>query len=122
MSSVQVLERDGRPAFAILPWEEYEKLRADAEMALDVRAYDAAKLEAADQERLPAAMVDQLLDGENPVLVWRRHRALSRGQLATKAGLTAARLGELEEGAPAAGGEELGRLAAALEVEVEDLS
>ncbi|MCP4662488.1 MAG: helix-turn-helix transcriptional regulator [bacterium] len=121
MSRVQVLERDGKPAFAVLPWEQYQKLCADAEMAMDVRAYDVAKAEAAGQERLPDALVGRLLNDESPILVWREHRGLSRDQLAVKAGLTLSRLADLEEDPEAAADEELRLLAAALDLDLEDL-
>ncbi len=39
----QIIEKDGRPEFAVLPYEEYVRLIKEAEMLLDIRDYDAAK-------------------------------------------------------------------------------
>ena len=50
--SVQVIERDGKPEWAVIPYEEYERLVEEAEMLQDVRAYDEAKKAIADGEEL----------------------------------------------------------------------
>jgi hypothetical protein len=41
--NVQIIEKDGQPEWAIIPYAEYERLREDAEMLQDVRAYDEAR-------------------------------------------------------------------------------
>lgn len=38
----EIIERKGKP-FAVVPLKEFERLRHDAEMLDDIRAYDAAK-------------------------------------------------------------------------------
>lgn len=62
----------------------------------DVRAYDAAKrrLATGEDELIPATFADRLLDGENPVRVWREYRGLSIRELAGKVGMTAAYLAD----------------------------
>jgi PHD/YefM family antitoxin component YafN of YafNO toxin-antitoxin module len=37
--SVQVIEKNGKPEWAVLPYDEYERLVEEAEMLQDVRAY-----------------------------------------------------------------------------------
>jgi hypothetical protein len=41
--NVQVIEKGGKPEWAVIPYEEYERLLEAIEMAEDVRAYDEAK-------------------------------------------------------------------------------
>src|SRR3546814_3871263 len=43
-------------------------------------------------------MVERLLDGENPVRVWREHRGLTVKALAERAGISAAYLSQIEGG------------------------
>ena len=56
----------------MIPYEEYEQLVQDAEMLQDVRAYDEAKKAvAADEELIPSEVTYALLDGANPIRIWR---------------------------------------------------
>ncbi|MGB5497200.1 MAG: helix-turn-helix transcriptional regulator, partial [Sedimenticolaceae bacterium] len=61
-------------------------------------AYDRAKdaLAAGDEELVPAAIVNAILDGENPVRVWRQHRGMSQVQLAEAADISQAYLAQIE--------------------------
>lgn len=69
----------------------------DAEMLADVRDYDAAMERiAAGEELVPAEVVYALLDGGNPIRVWREHRGLSQDDLAARVGISAAYLSRLE--------------------------
>ena len=41
--NLQVIEKRGKPEWAVIPYEDYLRLLADAEMLEDVRAFDEAK-------------------------------------------------------------------------------
>jgi DNA-binding XRE family transcriptional regulator len=84
----------------IVPAAEYARLVEAAEMAEDVAALDEfeRKRAAGEEELVPAAVVDRLLDGENPLRVWREHRGLSGEALAARAGITQAFLSQIETG------------------------
>ena len=87
--SVQVIERDGKPEWAVVPYEEYERLVEAAEMLQDVRTYDEAKKAIAEGEELvPSKVTYAILDGGHPVRVWREHRGLTQQQLATAVGIS----------------------------------
>jgi DNA-binding XRE family transcriptional regulator len=70
------------------------------EEADDVRVFDEA-MEAIRQgeELVPAEVVNRLIEGENPIKVWRQHRGMSQAALARAAGIKAAYLSQLEMGA-----------------------
>ena len=59
--------------WAVIPYKEYMHLVAEAEMLQDVRAYDTIlkTVEQGEEERIPAKVVYAILDGENPIRVWR---------------------------------------------------
>lgn len=119
-----LLKTPGGEDLVVLPRADYDRLVADAEMLADVVAYDAATSAVADgrEEFIPAALVDAVLAGENPVRAWRRYRGLTIAQLAEKAGVSAAYLSQIETGARAGTVETLGRIAIALAVNLDDLT
>jgi len=74
--------------FRVLPESEY--------LALLEKAFDRAKAEPG--ELIPSDVVDALLDGENPVKVWRMHRGLSQTKLAELAELSQPYIAQIESG------------------------
>jgi DNA-binding XRE family transcriptional regulator len=84
----------------IVPAAEYARLVEAAETAEDVAALDEfeRKRAAGEEELVPAAVVDRLFGGENPLRVWREHRGLSGEVLAARAGITQAYLSQIETG------------------------
>ena len=123
ISRVQMIERDGRPEWAIVPYEDYLRLIEDAEMLEDIRDYDRIKAEiaAGEQELIPGAVVFALLDGANPIKVWREFRGLSQQELATAAGITPSYLSQLESGRRSGTVEVLLKLAKIVGVDLDDL-
>ena len=95
----------------------------DAEMLADVRDYDAAMERiAAGEELVPAEVVYALLDGGNPIRVWREYRGLNQVQLAAKVGISASYLSQLESGKRNGTVEVLLALASELGVVLDDLA
>ena len=68
MNKPQVIRDDtGKPAFAVIPWNEYEGLvgeAADAALS-DEELHDLAI--ATDEESFPVEVSDRLLAGQNPI-------------------------------------------------------
>lgn len=120
--SVQLILKEGKPEYAVIPFEMYLRLVEDAEMLADVRDYDAA-LQAIDkgEELIPAEVVYALLDGGNPIRVWREHRGLSQTELAGKVGISSSYLSQLESGKRDGTTEVLAAIATALNLTLDDL-
>ena len=73
----------------MIPFTTYERLREKAEMLEDVQDYDEAKTRLEEgEEIIPGEVTFGILNGENPVRVWRRHRALTQQQLAQAANIS----------------------------------
>ena len=120
--NAQMIEKDGRIEWAVIPYADYQKLLQAMEMLEDIRAYDAAKAEMqADEELIPSAIVYALLDGENPIRVWREYRTLTQQQLAEKAGISKPYLSQLEAGKRRGSTNVLQTIAHVLGVSIEDL-
>jgi len=96
--------------------------RSLSEMLEDIRDYDAAlrALEAG-EELIPAEVVYALLEGANPIRVWREYRGLSQAALATAAGISPAYLSQLETGKRTGTAEVLSALAKELNLDIDDL-
>ena len=64
-----ILDNEGQPAYAVIPWREYNRLvSGDDEGAMtDDELYDLAK--SAGGKSFPATVVDRLLAGESPIRV-----------------------------------------------------
>ena len=121
--TVQLIERNGQPEWAILPYEEYLRLVEQAEMLEDIQDYDRIKaaVENGDEEVLPGEIVYSLADGENPIKVWREFRRLTQQYLAEKAGISVPYLSQLETGKRKASTRVLVAIADILRVVVDDL-
>lgn len=120
--SVQLIEKDGKPEWAVIPYEEYERLVEEVEMLQDVRAYDEAKKAIAEGEELvPSEVTYAILDGGHPVRVWREHRGLTQQQLAEAAGISVPYLSQIESGKRRGSAEVLAAIAKELGLSLDDI-
>ena len=121
--SVQIIEKDGKPEWAVLPFEEYKRLLADVDMLYDIRAYDEIKhaIETGEEELIPNHIAERLLNNENPIRVWREYRDLTQAELANMAGISKAYLSQLESGKRVGTADVLSRIAQSLNVIVDDI-
>ena len=102
---------------------EYEALCAAAEDLAGLKAYDTASsmLANGDEELIPAEFVNQLLNGNNPLKVYREIRGHTQAQLAKISDVNRTTIGEIEIGRKQGSVATLGRLANALSVTIDDL-
>lgn len=116
---MQKITTPGGEVLVLLPLADYEALLDTA----DIKAADRVKAEiaAGRDELVPAAVVDRLFDGENPVRVWREHRGLSGRELAQRAEVSAPYLSQIESGMKPGSTTALVKVARALGVTVDDL-
>jgi len=121
--TIQLIQRDGKPDWAILTHKKYLELVEQAEMLQDVRNYDAAKadLESEKEELTTADVVFAILDGENPIKVWRNARGLTQQQVADAAGISKPYLSQIETGKRKGRTESLASIAKALKVSLDEI-
>jgi mRNA interferase RelE/StbE len=102
---------------------EYEALCTAAEDLADLKAYDTASIMLAngDEELIPAEFVNRLLNGDNPLKVYREMRGHTQAQLAKISDVNRTTIGEIEIGRKQGSVATLGRLANALNVTIDDL-
>lgn len=120
--SVQTIEKNGQIEWVVVPYEEYQNMLNAMEMLADIGAYDEAKSQLqADEELIPSKVAYALLDGENPIRVWRKYRGFTQQQLADKATISKPYLSQLESGKRNGATEVLQAIALALNVGLEDV-
>jgi len=120
---IQIIERDGKPEWAVLPYEEYLQLLDQSELLEDIRDFDIinAAIDRREEELIPAEVVYAILDGENPIKVWREYRELTQQQLADTAGISKPYLSQIETGKRTGTTEILSAIAKALDVSLEEV-
>lgn len=103
---VQILrDAGGHPAFAVLPFAEYQALVAGK------RA----------ESTVPHAVVSAVVDGATVVAAWREHLRLTQAEVAARMGITQAAFAQMEA-AKRPRRATLERIAAALGLAVEQLA
>jgi DNA-binding XRE family transcriptional regulator len=115
----QIIEKKGR-RFALVPLKDFEQLKHDAEMLVDIRAYDAAK--SRKEEAFPSHVAERLVADQNPIRVFREYRGLTQEQLANAAKIARPYLAELEAGRKRGSVSVLKAIAAALKLELDDIA
>ena len=117
--AVQVIEQDGEPRFAVLPWKDWRAIAAALEDRADeaLAARSRARI-VAGEETIPGEVVHAILDGATPLAAYRKWRGLKQVELAARAGLQQAYVSELEAGKKTPSLDALQALAAALDLDV----
>lgn len=122
MTEPQIIrDNRGKPAFVVIPWQEYKHLKAENAVKLptDEDLYDEATSSA--EETFPIEVADRLLAGENPVKVYRNLRGMTQNQLAAAVKIHAVYLSQIETGKRTGSLKTLTAIADALNVAVDDL-
>ncbi len=119
MEKVQIIrDAKGEAAFAVVPWNEYERLRAgESEDAQLIKLGNAARGE----ESFPAAVAKRLVAGEPPLRVIREWRGLTQNDLGKKSGVATQYISQMERGARNMGRKVAAKLGKTLRVSAEAL-
>ena len=105
----QIIIQNGRPAFAVIPWDEYQ---------------DLIHSQTDDNEQdvwFPNEIVKANVRGETLVKAWREYFKLTQKELAEKAGMQQSSLARLESGNSKPRKSTLKKIAETLEIELEQL-
>jgi DNA-binding XRE family transcriptional regulator len=121
--TAQIIEKNGRPEWAVIPYNEYLNLIEIQEDTVDTGTIEKTLRSLSDgtEELVPALMVNRILDGENPITVWREHRNYSIAKLAEVCSVTASAISQIEKRKRQPSIGLLRKIAAALKVGMDDL-
>ena len=105
LTDVQIIKKDGKPAFAVIPYEEYLRLLPKDE-----------------DETVPHEVVGLVIKkGMNLVKAWRTHLGLTQREVAKRAGISQAALSQMEKSANELRTATLEKLARAMGISAEQL-
>ena len=120
----QIIEKDGHPEFAVIPYADYQHFLELLENEVDARtvaefheAYTAGR-----EFLVPDEIIRRELAGESPVKLWREHRRLTQQELATRVGISKPDLSQIETGKRQGTVETLSAIARALDVPLDVLT
>ena len=120
----QIIEKNGRPEFAVIPYEDYRHFlelledEADARVVAEFHeAYTAGR-----EFLVPDEIVRRELAGESSIKLWREHRGLTQQELATRAGISKPYLSQIETGKRQGTVETLSAIARSLNIPLDVLT
>ena len=95
--NIQIIEHNGAPEYAIVPFREWETIIDRLEELEDIRdARTISAAIAAGEETYPHEFVKRLSSEENPLKVWREYRKLTLATLAKACGVSIPALSQIE--------------------------
>jgi DNA-binding XRE family transcriptional regulator len=97
MMNVQIIQKAGKPEWAVIPYDLYLQLLAETDFAEDLELLEGA-VAAEATESVPAEVVQRIIESDNLIQVWRKYRGLTQQELARQAGISRGYLAELETG------------------------
>jgi ribosome-binding protein aMBF1 (putative translation factor) len=113
----QYILANGKRAFVVLSVGQYELLIDALEDASDLAEMERRR----DEETVPEHVVSAIIDGENPVRVWRLYRGISQAELSRRAGYSPAYVSDIEKGRTEGSVRAFKAIARALDVDLEEV-
>ena len=121
--NVQIIEKNGKPEWAVIPFSEYKKLQEALEEADDIKDIEdnLKAIQEGKEITVPGEVTFAILDGANPVRAWREHKQIKMNELAKKVGISSAYLSQIENGKRNPTIDTLKAIAYSLEIDIEML-
>ena len=119
----QIIEKNGKPEWAVIPFSEYQRLYAALEDAEDVRDIEnhLCAISEGTEITVPGEITFAILDGISPIRAWREHKQIKMNELAKQVGISSAYLSQIENGKRNPTIDTLKAIATELDIEVEML-
>ncbi len=120
----QIIEKNGKPEFAVISYADYrhylELLEDEADARVIAEFHESYV--AGREFMVPDEIMRRELAGESPVKLWREHRRLTQQELANRAGISKPYLSQIETGKRQGTIETLSAIARALDVPLDALT
>ena len=120
--NVQIIEHNGIPEYAVIPFAQWQAISSHIEELEDIA--DARAISASitsGEETFTHEFSKRLSSGEPLLKVWREYRGFTLAQLGKQCGVSAAALSQIENGKRSPSVELLSKLARSLNCDMDDL-
>ncbi|MCM0081280.1 helix-turn-helix domain-containing protein [Geomonas sp. Red32] len=96
----QIIEKDGRPEYAVIPFEDYQHYLELLDDEADAKAIAAFSQEYAAGKAfvVPDEIMRRELAGESPIKLWREYRGMTQQELADRTGISKPYVSQIENG------------------------
>ena len=96
--NVQIIEKNGRPEWAVIPYKEFKIIQETIEDAEDIRDIEKnlKAIEGNTEIAVPGEITFAVIDGASPIRVWREYKKIKLNELAKKVGISASYLSQIE--------------------------
>jgi ribosome-binding protein aMBF1 (putative translation factor) len=121
--NAQIIEKNGKPEWAIIPYGEFKKIQELLENAEDIKDIE-ENLKAIEENReivVPGEVTFAIVDGAHPIRAWREYKNMRINDLAKRVGISGSFLSQIENGKRNPTIETLKTIASALDIEPEML-
>ncbi len=105
----QIIMQDGKPAFAVIPWEQYQKLTHQ-------------ELDETDAWIPHEVVKANVINGASMIRAWREYFGMTQQELARQAGMTQPALARLEKSESKPRISTLKKIASAMDITLEQLT
>lgn len=98
--NLQIIEKNGLPEWAVIPYRDYLRYQEALEDAEDIKDIETnlKALHDGTENTIPGEVTFAILDGVSPIRAWRKYQNLTMKDLAQKVGLSPAYLSQIETG------------------------
>ena len=121
--NAQIIEKNGKPEWAIIPYGEFIKIQELLENAEDIKDIE-ENLKAIEENReivVPGEVTFAIVEGTHPIRAWREYKNMRINDLAKRVGISGSFLSQIENGKRNPTIETLKSIASALYIEPEML-
>ena len=121
--NAQIIEKNGKPEWVVIPYGEFIKIQEILEDAEDIKDIE-ENLKAIEENReiiIPGEVTFAIIDGTHPIRAWREYKNMRINELAKKIGISGSYLSQIENGKRNPTIKTLKNIASALDIEPEML-
>ncbi len=98
--NVQIIEKNGKPEWAVIPYGKFKKIQDLLEDAEDIQDIE-ENLKSLSENRepvVPGEVTFAVIEGVHPIRAWREYKKFSIAELAKKIGISGSYLSQIETG------------------------
>ena len=121
--NIQIIEKNGKPEWAVIPFSEYEKFQEALEDAEDIKDIETnlKAIQDGTEIAIPGEVTFAILDGTNPIRAWREYKHIKMNELAKNVGISSAYLSQIENNKRNPTIDTLKNIAKELDIDIETL-